>query len=354
MAVDSKIEWTHHTFNPWRGCTKVSAGCKNCYAETLSGRNHATLGIWGPEGTRVAAAASAWREPLKWNKAAAAKGERHRVFCASLADVFEDWGGPMCDSAGRQLYVAPSGRWSNDGGGSPVTEAGWRPLTMDDVRQRLFDLIDRTPHLDWLLLTKRPQNVERMTPDFRRCNCHVPEYEGAGQHSPSCAVFKVRPNVWLGTSVENQAAADERIPHLLNTPAAVRFLSCEPLLGPVGVTDQPFWDWRYAHSFYPKGMFRKPIDWIIVGGESGPGARPMAVEWARSLVAQCKAAGVACFVKQLGSNPEGDTFPEGERDAAAGNRVLHVRQVLTIRDKKGGDPAEWPYDLRVREFPKAA
>jgi protein gp37 len=183
-------------------------------------------------------------------------------------------------------------------------------------------------------------------------------------------------NCWKGASIENQAAADERIPHLLATPAAVRFLSCEPLLGPVDLSrwlpdpeaEAPCDEYdaanhataeydglvQCAECGHPKTHHRAHgLGWVIVGGESGPGARPMAVEWARSLVRQCKAAGVPVFVKQLGADPAGDTFPADERAPATGNRVLHVRQVLTIRDKKGGDPAEWPADLRVREFPQA-
>lgn len=137
MAENSKIEWTHHTFNPWRGCTKVSEGCKFCYAETMSGRNPGTLGIWGPRGTRVVAAESYWRQPLKWDKAAEAAGEQHRVFCASLADVFE---GPES---------MPASEW-------PKVQA---------ARAQLFGFIEATPHLDWLLLTKRPQNIARFSPN---------------------------------------------------------------------------------------------------------------------------------------------------------------------------------------------
>ena len=161
---DSKIEWTDHTFNTHRGCTKVSAGCANCYAETLSGRNPAVLGIWGPNGTRVVAAESAWREPLKWNREAVEAGERHRVFCASLADVFEDWKGPMLNSHGDELFSDRIGGWSDRVG----DKDGHRlKLTMQDVRTRLYKLIDATPNLDWLLLTKRPENIRLMMPLFR-------------------------------------------------------------------------------------------------------------------------------------------------------------------------------------------
>lgn len=183
---------------------------------------------------------------------------------------------------------------------------------------------------------------------------------------PACHDDEPLPNVWLGVSVENQAAADERIPHLLRTPAAVRFLSCEPLLGPV--------DLRHIRPAQKPEAAMRPVtgevveanclsgdcitslgfgysggptvSWVIVGGESGPGARPCNIEWVRSVVRQCQAAGVPVFVKQLGSQPE---FGAGEcvRWADAG-------PTQRLRDKKGGDIAEWPADLRVREFPAAA
>lgn len=364
MAEDSKIQWTSHTFNCWRGCTKVSEGCRNCYAETLSGRNPATLGVWGPNGTRVVASESQWREPVKWNKVAALAEElagvtpppgvtvlpyqRPRVFCASLADVFEAWDGPMIDSAGRRLFVAPSGKWSNDGTGEPVTEAGWRPLTMGDVRARLFDLISATTHLDWLLLTKRPENVLRMAHDAWCCPVpgHVSQNPGDGYH------WKFPSNVWVGTTVEDQDAADKRIPHLLKIPAAVRFLSCEPLLGPLDLRRYLVQGWcpqcrTTCFVGFPEGRgcggcgcsrATNLLGWAIVGGESGHGARPFSLDWGRSLVRQCKDAGVSCFIKQMGENVEDCNNSVG-------------RFTLKLMDKKGGDINEFPAELRVREFP---
>lgn len=269
MAENSKIEWTHHTFNPWRGCTKVSDGCKNCYAETMSKRNPATLGVWGDNGTRVVAAESYWKQPLKWNRDAEKAGERRRVFSASLADVFED---------------------------HPAIMPGWRA--------RLGKLILDTPYLDWLLLTKRIENVYRMLPDFW-INFTEP--------------YGMPANVWLGTTVENQEQADKRIPELLKIPAAVRFLSCEPLLGAinlcrvsdgnghfnalstkhgVGLTARE--DWREAIDRQGSYGVAESVDWVIAGGESGPGARPCHPDWIRSLRDQCQAAGVAFHFKQWG------------------------------------------------------
>jgi len=290
----TKIEWTHYSFNPWRGCTHVSPGCTHCYAEALSKRNPAQLGTWGAGGERVIASESYWKQPERWNRAAEKAGERHRVFCASLADVFED-----------------------------------RP-ELHEPRVRLFDLILATPHLDWLLLTKRPENARTIISEIDL---------GAGVMGSS--FVEAFPNVWLGTTVEDQRRADERIPVLLDTPAAVRFLSCEPLLGPVKL-DSCLWTPHEViqrdASFRPVMWNREQrngIDWVIVGGESGPKARPMDLAWARSLVEQGSAADVPVFVKQLGRHPLYDgEFPKGP---------LHHRA--------GGDPEEWPADLRVREFP---
>lgn len=220
----SKIEWTHHTFNPWIGCTKVSAACDHCYAENLMDHRLGRV-QWGPHGERKRTSAANWKQPLSWNRAAQKAGDRHRVFCASLADVFDN-------------------------------------QVPQEWRRDLFDLIDATPSLDWLLLTKRPQNIRRMMP--------------AVNSDP------VRPNVWLGTTVENQVEAERRIPVLLEIPARIHFLSCEPLLGPVDIP------------------LLSRIDWIICGGESGANARPMNPNWARSLRDQCVDKQIPFFFKQWG------------------------------------------------------
>lgn len=223
MSANTGIEWADHTFNPWSGCSKVSAGCAHCYAAALPPkmRRHA---LWGPDARRVPATDEYWRQPLTWDRAAAQEGVRARVFCASTADVFED---------------------RDD---------------LDPWRIRLWELIDQTRHLDWLLLTKRPERMARW----------------AVEHGwPD--------NAWAGASVENQAAADERVPDLLEVPARVLFLSCEPLLGPVDISA---WVGELA--------------WIIVGGESGHRARPMSPRWAASLRDQAAAAEVAFFFKQWG------------------------------------------------------
>ena len=248
MAENSKIEWTDHTFNPWRGCTKISAGCANCYAETLSHRNPKTLGVWGDNGTRIIAAESMWREPLRWNRLAQKAGVRHRVFCASLADVFED----------RSELDAP--------------------------RQRLFDLILATPSLDWLLLTKRPEIMADWLVG-KSFNSH------ANQH----AWGDGWPNVWLGVSVENQEQR-KRIDVLLTIPARIHWLSMEPLLERVDIED-------YIHVFHGRHPTKKwpygKVDLVIVGGESGANARKMEADWPLDLLFQCKGK-TAFFFKQWG------------------------------------------------------
>jgi len=399
MAENSGIQWTTHSWNPWRGCTKISAGCQSCYAETMSKRNPLVLGMWGPKGTRVVAAEAQWKLPVKWNREAgetvkrwemAAREvqseydyvdpyERPRVFCASLADVFEAWDGPMVDSWGTELCICHecgtfmhySSRECKPG---CTCDRAPRRLTMQDVRARLFRLIDDTPNLDWLVLTKRPENIAKMMPAVGLPDAGVPGTLGRRI---------MLPNLWLGTSVENQTAANERIPHLLRVPAAVRFLSVEPMLGPVDL--EPFLAYPPFHENYKMTFgandFRG-IDWCIIGGESGPRARPCNVSWIRSVVEQCKAAEVPVFVKQLGANiidrndrgfeAENERWAEGQHEGQPTNPeawptpvdvehdldgTIDGYQGAPVRvhlvDKKGGDMDEWPSDLRVREFPRA-
>lgn len=225
MAEITSIEWCDHTFNPWTGCTKVSSACDHCYAEAWAKRSGIVK--WG-NNPRRRTSGHYWTEPLRWDRKAEESGIRRRVFCASLADVFDN-------------QVDPA--WRAD----------------------LWDLIQHTNHLDWLLLTKRPQNIADMLPG--KCGWSNPDWPW--------------PNVWLGTTVENQEEAARRIPHLLAVPAVVRFLSCEPLLGPIATP-------------------LNHINWIICGGESGPGARPPMIGWIRALRDACVSAGVPFFFKQWG------------------------------------------------------
>lgn len=274
MGVDTKIQWCHHTFNGWRGCEHDSPGCDNCYAEILSLRNPKVLGEWGPDGRRAIAAGPYWDLPRKWDRAAKQAGERRRVFCLSLGDLFED-----------------------------------RP-ELAEPRKRIFATIERTPNLDWLLLTKRPQNLERL----------IDPIESA--HYPDVALRTTwpLPNLWLGVSCENREHGLPRVECLREIPAYLRFLSVEPLLEDLGQFDLT------------------GIDWVIVGGESGTNARPCHIEWIASVVTQCRRKGVKVFVKQFGANPWRST--------------MRLFSAMNLKDKKGGDPSEWPEPLRVRELPR--
>jgi protein gp37 len=269
VGANSKIEWTHHTFNPWMGCTKVAAGCEHCYAEALTKRTG--LVKWGPSGTREVTSERYWLQPLKWNREAEVAGERRRVFCASLADVFEDWTQPIAVGDGY--------------------------LELDDVRRELFALIDDTPQLDWLLLTKRPENIRRMMVEhcLQKVPGHVRQNEGDGYK------IRRRENVWLGTSIAEQQDADRNIPELLKCRdlASVLFLSCEPLLGPVDLTPWLVCACKPTGECCDLCLTGGP-QWVIVGGESGPGARPMHPAWAWNLRNQCNAAEVPFFFKQWG------------------------------------------------------
>jgi protein gp37 len=221
MAENSGIEWTDNTFNPWIGCTKVSPACDHCYAEAWDKRFGGER--WGPHAARKRT--KTWGNPLKWHRQADGGAERPRVFVASLADVFDN---------------------------HKSIEPAWR--------RELWALIRQCRNLDFLLLTKRPQNITR----------YLPDDWGSGYA-----------NVWLGTTVENQTEADRRIPHLIAVPAVVHFLSMEPLQGAVDLRD------------YVGGL-----EWVIVGGESGPAYRPADPDWFRGLRDQCAAAGVPFLFKQ--------------------------------------------------------
>jgi len=228
VAQNSSIEWTDHTFNPWWGCSKVSPACDNCYAELWAKRmGHQ---VWGSSANRRFFSDAHWNEPLAWNAEAAIARQRKRVFCASMADVFE------------------------------------RRSELHSQRARLWSLIEHTPWLDWLLLTKRPQNVGTMVPWSKKWPA----------------------NVWLGTTVETQIFAEKRLPFLLKQQATVRFLSCEPLLGPLDLSS-----WFRRKGFYA-------IDWVIAGGESGPRSRPMHPDWLGNLLCQCQKAKVPFHFKQWG------------------------------------------------------
>lgn len=263
MSENSKIEWCDHTFNPWEGCQKVGPGCDHCYAEARNARfGGGTAVNWGPGAPRRRTSPANWRKPIQWNarhdEFFAAHGRRQRVFCASLADVFDN-----------------------------EVPTHWR--------QELMSLIARTPNLDWLLLTKRIGNAARMLEEASR---HDGFLMGADDH------YRALPNVWIGATIVNQEEAGRDIPKLLAVPARVRFLSMEPLLGPVDLG--PFF-WRDMNNNIVSQAHRSPkIDWVIVGGESGRQARPMHPQWVRDIRGQCERAGVPFLFKQWGEWTPGE------------------------------------------------
>jgi len=244
VAEVTGIAWTDSTFNPWIGCTKVGPGCDHCYAEALDKR-HRWGGSthWGAGVPRQRTSIPYWKQPILWNKKAEASGKPWRVFCASLADVFDN-------------------------------------EVPDQWRHDLYSLIEVTPAMTWLLLTKRIGNAAKMLP--RRPDW-TPSNDGPGSF----------PNAWLGATIVNQDEADRDVPKLLAIPAAVRWISAEPLLGPVGL--RPFMPFQVETGPF---RWKRGLDWVVIGGESGSNYRPMDMEHARSLIAQCKAAGVPVFVKQ--------------------------------------------------------
>lgn len=330
----SAIEWTSETWNPLVGCTKVSAGCKGCYAIRQAWRNaHMPHTAERYAGTvaktssglnwtgQVKLVESVLDKPLRWRKA-------RRVFVNSMSDLFHE----------------------------SVRDA--------DI-YRIFGIMAAASQHTFQVLTKRPERMR----DFMRNHWGILVAKSdvdpqPGDEPLAHAAFPLPlPNVWLGVSVEDQATADARIPLLLETPAAVRFVSAEPLLGPVGLRhlqprDPPVEIDALGGThgvLRPHGGTNDRLDWVIVGGESGPGARPCDVEWIRSIVRQCRDAGVPAFVKQLGAYSMGRYCADcDDMDAPCWNgdeRRCSCR--CHLRDRKGGDPAEWPEDLRVREFPKA-
>jgi len=297
MAETTKIEWCDHTASPWHGCAHAEMkdgsphpGCLNCYAEAGAKRNTATLGVWGKDGTRVKSK-SFIANLRRWNKQAEKEGRKVTVFL-SICDPFED-----------RPELVP-----------------WR--------QEMFAVADECPNVILLLLTKRPQNVRRMAPETG-VTIEREEVDDRGRpvryksESPR-NIHPFRPNVYLGTSISDQPTADEFVPRLLECRdlCPVLFVSAEPLLsaidlrpwlGESGVMDdgRRFWNASY-------------ISWLIIGHESGPHRRPGSIDHTRSLIQQGRAAGVAVFNKQMQIGPD--------------RRVSH-------------DPAEWPEDVRVREFP---
>lgn len=280
MGRRTKIEWTDRTLNLWHGCSKISEGCKFCYAEAINKRFHGGAN-WGKDAPRKRASETARKLPLKWNREAERKGKRIRVFFGSMADWLD-------------------------------------PQTPIELLVDLLQLIRQTPWLDWQLLTKRPELWDtRIYAAQCAMEALVPE-EPIADAALMCRHWRLdrKPpaNVWIGVSAENQHRLMERAAAANNIPALVHFVSGEPLLGPL--------------DFSP--AICRIFDWIILGGESGPNARPCDIQWINDILSH---NGYAVFVKQLGRYPTVNG------------------SLLSLKDAKGGDPDEWPERLRVREFP---
>ena len=398
MSDGTRIEWTDTTWNPVRGCSRVSEGCRNCYAERFAARfsgEEEGFESGGPQGwqptkpegrfhgfAEMTESGPRWtgkvelvdhklREPLRWRRP-------RRVFVNSMSDLFHE---------------------------------KLRDEQLDEIFARMLacEVLD-SPRHSFQILTKRPQRMRRYLTarspselvqawakagDGRiildNADVFFSEYveshtscdwreDGTAPHGTPPKPWKhlrkvwPLPNVWLGVSVEDQKSADERVPILLDTPAAVRFVSAEPLLGPVDLEcglavawqcsgcrayfsgplkkrcpkcDREGY-WTGSHRFNSRTrQAGSGLDWVIVGGESGPGARPCDVAWIRAIVEQCRAAGVPAFVKQLGAEPV-------QFAVAAERRTDSGACTVRLRNRKGGDPAEWPEDLRVREFPEVS
>lgn len=313
MSTLTSIEWTDVSWNPVRGCSLVSAGCANCYAMKQAhrfsgaGQPYAGLTELGPHGPRwtgkIQLVEEALDAPLHWKKP-------RRIFVNSMSDLFHE-------------------------------------DVPDEFIHKIFAVMALSPRHTFQVLTKRPERMLRyLRPEGRRFLVEHHAYKLSDRAPVSLASIWPLPNLWLGVSIDDQKTADERIPILLQTPAAVRWVSAEPLLGPV--------DLDLYLSYSGRVLSHGGIDWVVVGGESGPGARPCDVAWIRSIRDQCQAAGVPVFVKQLGSQPY---VVEGSRDAQewsslGASAAMDDCGGIHTKDRKGNDPAEWPTDLRVREWPR--
>jgi protein gp37 len=294
MGRNSAIEWCDHTFSGWWGCTKCSVGCNNCYAERTS--VWLKKAGWGDEADRVIASDKVWAQPLRWNRWADKHNTRLRVFSSSMSDVFEE----------RDQLIEP--------------------------RSRLFDMIEATPKIDWLLLTKRPQNVNAMIPD-------------------AWSRSTLPRNVAVGTTVESNEVR-WRIMHLLEVPAHMRFLSCEPMIGrldlrridlPNGRSVDPLVGTEWAGGYRTgAGLRCNHVDWLIAGGESGRGARPMHPDWARSVRDDCAASEVSFFFKQWGAWQPCCWKSEATHAVrATDGRHIKIQSNVGSVDRADEAPAEW-------------
>lgn len=333
MATNSKIEWTEATWNPVTGCTPVSTGCLNCYAardaQRMAGHPNPKIGPKYKglavirDGRAVFTGEIRLREdrladPLHWRTP-------RRVFVNSQSDLFhEDVPFEFVDRVFAVMALCP--------------QHTFQVLTKRPERMAEY-MASRTAIDDSARFDRMPQwyhVASRMLDDGA---ASMPRGAWSRGHDNMPNPSEPLPNVWLLASAENQQTLDERLPHLLRCPAAVRGLSLEPLLGPINLTP------KCPPEFQPH-LRHDRISWVIAGGESGPNARPCYIFWIRSIREQCRAAGVACFIKQVGAKPVDTSMAKwpGETEPRWCDQVQ-------LTDPKGGDMSEWPEDLCVREFP---
>ncbi len=338
MSEGSNIEWTDATWNPVVGCSRVSAGCDHCYAVGMTRRLEGMAKMPGLGRKQNYVGLTVRQKPSAIERGVGVNGWHFNgaVRCVDEAlDVPFGWKSP------RRVFV------------NSMSDL-FHPKVPFEFIDRVFAVMAMCPRHTFQVLTKRP---ERMADYFARPwavtseSASVIYYEKfARDHGPppwpsGLSMWPV-PNVWLGTSCEDQAAADERIPHLLRCPAAVRFLSCEPLIGPVDLS--AFFSPGFCGGSDREYVYNAGIGWVIIGGESGTDARPCSINWINSIESQCLLAGVPLFVKQLGSNPVVTSGPSS-RDLL-GERTHCER--FKVNDRKGADPSEWPVHLqRHRDFP---
>lgn len=373
MGANTKIEWADHTASFWEGCTKVAPGCKNCYAERYERRMGRD--VWGK------------LKPRKWtksgpglirklNRQAQEAGRVDTVFVNDLADFFEEHTGGVVDHRGHFLHRDPnSQQFYTD----EVVRIGQSAVTIADLRAEAFKLFDECQNLIFMLLTKRPENILAMTPHVSWNACDSGDCPHEYWHDCDTEdQRKFRQNVWLGTSIADQDDANRNIPLLLKCRelSPVLFVSAEPLIGPVDLDAVPIvaapgffgspLRWHHRGKCHADDGIPYPtIDWVIVGGESGPDSRMCDVQWIRDIRDPCQAFNVPVFIKQLGANVRWNGMQGGYGDGPSNTwpkalemsrepKFEDVREGwrVNLKHPKGGDMSEWPEDLRVRQLPR--
>ena len=367
MGANTKIQWADDSVNIWWGCQRHGTGCTNCYAEALASRFHPKWKLWGNAVDSVRLYMPNWESTLRrLNSKAEKEGQPRVVFVNSMSDFFEDFSGPLRvagkneETGERELHHTFYGpkRMRDGSVGRGVVMPGqmlrvrneYRYATVGDLREEAFRVFDECQWLLLMLLTKRPENVRRMLP------IKTGRRDAIKDGRANIDAWR-RENVWLGTSIACQEDADRNVPELLKCRdlCAKTVLSIEPLIGPVDLDEC----WPGGMPSPGRGPYVPGVDWVIVGGESGPNARPCDIAWIRSIVRQCKYAGVPCFVKQLGARVLVEEYaphdwPDGvyfSTQSGLDDDMDNDPSVCDLRDPKGGDPAEWPEDVRVREVP---